>query len=307
MEIMYRDDWGARAPTNRTERNLSGPSTAHWNGGGVKWQSIIGKDAQVNWMMRRMRAVQGFHMDGRGWSDIAYNFANDPWGNYLWEGRGLNVRSAAQGTAVGNDTSHAIYTATGLGDGPIMQASLDMIDEAATFIAANTQADDILVGHRDWKGTTCPGNFIYGELSQLNEDGDEEPGTLDPTPVEPIDTMGATISIFSLEGGYGVVDALGEVQTFGAQWLGDTQGINLNAPIVDAESTDSGRGYYLVAADGGLFAYGDAMFLGSMGGTALVAPIVAIEVEPTGYWMAAADGGIFTFGGLDFSGRPVVV
>jgi hypothetical protein len=38
-------------------------------------------------------------------------------------------------------------------------------------------------------------------------------------------------------------------------------------------ATASGRGYYLVAADGGIFSFGDARFAGSMGGRPLNAPV----------------------------------
>ena len=38
----------------------------------------------------------------------------------------------------------------------------------------------------------------------------------------------------------------------------------------------SGQGYWLVASDGGVFNYGDALFHGSTGGIALDAPIVAM-------------------------------
>jgi hypothetical protein len=41
--------------------------------------------------------------------------------------------------------------------------------------------------------------------------------------------------------------------------------------------TADGGGYWLVAADGGVFTYGDAGFEGSAGSTALVAPIVAVS------------------------------
>jgi hypothetical protein len=61
--------------------------------------------------------------------------------------------------------------------------------------------------------------------------------------------------------------------------------------------TPSGRGYWLVASDGGIFAYGDAQFYGSMGGRPLNLPVVGIAPDPAtgGYWEVASDGGIFSF------------
>jgi hypothetical protein len=55
---------------------------------------------------------------------------------------------------------------------------------------------------------------------------------------------------------------------------------------------------------GGIFAYGDAVFLGSMGGQHLNQPIVGIAATPTGqgYWLVAADGGIFAYGDAVFDG-----
>jgi hypothetical protein len=69
-------------------------------------------------------------------------------------------------------------------------------------------------------------------------------------------------------------------------------------------STADGKGYWLVAADGGVFAFGDAAFLGSMGGTPLVAPVTGMASTNSGqgYWLVAADGGIFTFGDAVFHG-----
>jgi 3D (Asp-Asp-Asp) domain-containing protein len=68
--------------------------------------------------------------------------------------------------------------------------------------------------------------------------------------------------------------------------------------------TPSGHGYWLVASDGGIFAYGDAAYLGSTGDQKLNKPIVGMAPTPSGqgYWFAAADGGIFTFGDATFHG-----
>ena len=65
-----------------------------------------------------------------------------------------------------------------------------------------------------------------------------------------------------------------------------------------------------------MFAYGNAVFAGSMGGRPLNEPVVGMAATPTGngYWMTAADGGIFAFGDALFEGsmgakplnRPIV-
>ncbi|MGH9149542.1 MAG: FG-GAP-like repeat-containing protein [Acidimicrobiales bacterium] len=62
--------------------------------------------------------------------------------------------------------------------------------------------------------------------------------------------------------------------------------------------------YWLVAADGGIFAFGEAPFLGSTGAIRLNSPIVgmAATASGSGYWLVAADGGVFVFGQADFLG-----
>jgi hypothetical protein len=41
-------------------------------------------------------------------------------------------------------------------------------------------------------------------------------------------------------------------------------------------ATPSGRGYWLVASDGGIFTFGDAAFDGSTGAIALTRPVVGM-------------------------------
>ena len=63
-------------------------------------------------------------------------------------------------------------------------------------------------------------------------------------------------------------------------------------------------GYWLVARDGGIFAFGDVAFHGSMGGQRLNQPIVGMTptARRDGYWMVASDGGMFSFGTARFMG-----
>ncbi|MDP9403683.1 MAG: hypothetical protein M3P85_10200, partial [Actinomycetota bacterium] len=51
----------------------------------------------------------------------------------------------------------------------------------------------------------------------------------------------------------------------------------LNQPIVGMAATPSGRGYWLVGADGGVFAFGDAVFAGSTGALRLNRSVVGIS------------------------------
>ncbi|HEV7862243.1 MAG TPA: hypothetical protein VGR20_06060 [Acidimicrobiia bacterium] len=66
----------------------------------------------------------------------------------------------------------------------------------------------------------------------------------------------------------------------------------------------TGPGYRFVAADGGIFSFGDAKFFGSAGATKLAKPIVGMAGTPTnaGYWLVASDGGIFSYGDAKFFG-----
>ncbi len=43
-------------------------------------------------------------------------------------------------------------------------------------------------------------------------------------------------------------------------------GIHLNKPVVGIQATPDNGGYNLVASDGGIFSFGNAVFYGSMGG-----------------------------------------
>ena len=81
-------------------------------------------------------------------------------------------------------------------------------------------------------------------------------------------------------------------------------GVRPVQPVVAAGLTPTLRGAWLAAADGGVFAGGDAGFFGSAGGLRLAAPIVAFAATPSGrgYWLGARDGGMFSYGDASFFG-----
>ena len=63
-------------------------------------------------------------------------------------------------------------------------------------------------------------------------------------------------------------------------------------------------GYWIVGADGGVYAFGSAPFKGSAGALKLNKPVVGMAPTPSGqgYWLVASDGGIFSFGDAAFRG-----
>ncbi len=108
--------------------------------------------------------------------------------------------------------------------------------------------------------------------------------------------------------GYYNFESDGEISAFGNDnylvYRGDLSATALNQPIVGMATTPDGGGYWLVASDGGIFAFGDARFFGSTGNIHLNKPIVGMAATPDGggYWLVASDGGIFAFGDAPFAG-----
>ncbi len=118
--------------------------------------------------------------------------------------------------------------------------------------------------------------------------------------------------------GYWLAASDGGVFAFNAGFYGSIPGLglhpagsglpnSLNAPIVGmVPSTDSG-GYFMVASDGGVFAFGDATFEGScpgIGGCAGAAVAVMPDASGSGYWVVTKTGNVYAFGNAQYYGAP---
>ena len=71
--------------------------------------------------------------------------------------------------------------------------------------------------------------------------------------------------------------------------------------------SDDGGGYFMVAADGGVFAFGDAKFEGScpgIGGCSGTAVAVMPDASGNGYWLVTATGHVYAFGDAVNYGQP---
>ena len=98
--------------------------------------------------------------------------------------------------------------------------------------------------------------------------------------------------------GYVETDRYGDVAVLGAATCyGSLTGVHLDAPVVGIATDRTTGGYWLVASDGGVFAF-NAPFRGSTGDVRLARPIVGMATDPNsnGYYLVASDGGVFAFG-----------
>src|SRR5207244_13172001 len=86
-----------------------------------------------------------------------------------------------------------------------------------------------------------------------------------------------------------------------AVYQGSMGGKAVNAPVQSLVPDPDREGYWLVASDGGVFAF-KADFRGSMGDKVLNKPMTGMVPFGNGYLMVAEDGGIFNFSDKPFSG-----
>ena len=121
------------------------------------------------------------------------------------------------------------------------------------------------------------------------------------------------------DGGYWLVASDGGIFSFNAGFYGSIPGLGfapagstnpkrLNAPIVGMVPSADGAGYFLVASDGGVFAFGDAKFEGScpglIGGCSGAAVAVMPDASGNGYWLVTATGHVYAFGDAVNYGAP---
>jgi hypothetical protein len=116
----------------------------------------------------RIRAIQAFHMDGRGWLDIAYNHVFCRHG-FVFAGRGFGARSAANGTTRANDAYFAICflgnDSAGRADitPPGFRALASLVREYRRRYPGGRRVRP----HSDFFATECPGDELRALIRKL--------------------------------------------------------------------------------------------------------------------------------------------
>jgi hypothetical protein len=116
------------------------------------------------------RFIQDFHIHGRGWIDIAYHFLVDPLGNII-EGRPEGTLGAH--TLSNNEGNVGIVLLGNYhppkNDKPTA-AQMAAVTALGRYLVARYGIDpSALKGHRDYKGTDCPGDRAYVMLPGLRK------------------------------------------------------------------------------------------------------------------------------------------
>lgn len=199
VNYLSRTAWGSRTP--KPGPGLLTPSrvkgvVVHWPGSGET--DSFDSNAEV---ASALRAWQAFHMDQRGWSDIAYQIAVDQDGN-AWTLRGLYTQSGANGNEDLNEKYGAILLVLVTGEEPsaAMKATVRGVitdfreiygDDAALILPHSAVRPD---------GTDCPGDNARAAIAR----GDFEPWA-DPPEEDPLS------GITPAEIGYAVAGALAPI------------------------------------------------------------------------------------------------
>ncbi|XP_026204596.1 N-acetylmuramoyl-L-alanine amidase-like [Anabas testudineus] len=111
-----------------------------------------------------MRSMQRFHQVDRGWDDIGYSFVAGSDGN-IYEGRGWNWQGAH--TLGHNSVGYGVsFIGDYMTELPSQQSMTLVRDRLASCAVGGGRlvANYTLMGHRQVRDTTCPGDALYNEI-----------------------------------------------------------------------------------------------------------------------------------------------
>lgn len=175
--IVSRESWSARSPRCNGAQHSPYRMTFHHT------ETPNGERGAA--AKARMRQMQAYHQNSRGWCDIGYHFVVDADG-VIYRGRTTTSRTAAH--AVNQNTGNlgvALMGSYSSNEPP--QVALDGLAATFAFLANTwgiTVNADTLRGHRQWssQSTNCPGNPLIGLKSEILEGVKMILADADPTP-----------------------------------------------------------------------------------------------------------------------------
>jgi hypothetical protein len=172
MTHYSRAETGLRAPKGRYFLDR-----ADVEGIALHWPAMAAPLTNPPAVMAALRTWQRYHMDSKGWSDIAYQVAVDQAGN-TYRLRGLRYRSGANGDLDVNQRYGALLLVLAPGEEPTQKLIRAVQGRVAAFRRIFPGAVEIK-GHGDVRPepTACPGPAV----TRLIRTGAFEPPRKDPT------------------------------------------------------------------------------------------------------------------------------
>jgi hypothetical protein len=166
VTYISRAQWGARQARGFTSLNPSDVigNAVHWPGM-AKPINAVG-DIGFRRVCSALRDWQNYHMDVRGWSDIAYQIAVDQEGR-AYVLRGLNIKSGANGDGTVNRKYGAILLVLAPGEQPSAKMQATVRGVMADFRRRFTKCPKRPTTHSKVRpaGTTCPGQAAIAAVA----------------------------------------------------------------------------------------------------------------------------------------------
>jgi hypothetical protein len=161
MELITRDDWGAKHGRGTERRSIrAGVVLHHFASPHVDCGVSQARECEI------MRDVEHQHAAVNGWAGIGYHFVVFQSGR-IYEGRGWErVGAHAPGH---NSTHYGIALAIDGSNHEPTPAAIEAVKEviAGAIRWGYLATDYTLMGHRDTKPTACPGDKVYARLGEF--------------------------------------------------------------------------------------------------------------------------------------------
>lgn len=159
VRIYSRADWHARAPRCASGTATPNRATIH---------HTVTPTIDSMSPPARLRQIQAFHMFTNGWCDIGYNYLVSRDGR-VWRGRGARTVGAH---VTNNNTGNVgisfmgTYTSTAPSRAQECSAARLLRRLHMDYPAISLVRTDVK-GHRQYGGTACPGNALYGRIDDI--------------------------------------------------------------------------------------------------------------------------------------------
>ncbi|MCG7203946.1 peptidoglycan-binding protein [Streptomyces arenae] len=210
MELVTRAQWGAKPSRYDLVYIASTHGVKiHYEGSYVP-KSLADSDAHSA-CAGHMRDIQASHLANtrEDYSDIAYNAVVCPHG-YVFEGRGLHRKTAANGNQPLNIEDYAVCAM--VGSSGLVQptdAQLDGLVDAVEWLRSGGAAGSDVLGHRDGYATLCPGDPLYAwvQAGAHRPDGTSPQGGTSGGATGSTGTARYQVEINGLRYGYGATGA----------------------------------------------------------------------------------------------------